>query len=123
MKNADQILSPCRPTICHRGSPLLGFRWTDAGGFERIGPVPGQTAMQASAVSGDGKVVFGYVQRGPLDRIETEASEFHKRVRESYLKLAAAHPERIRMVDGRGSITEVSQRVWDVVSRALEAHA
>ena len=58
-----------------------------------------------------------------LDRIETEASEFHKRVREAYLKLAAAHPERIRIVDGRGSIREVSERVWDVVSRALEAHA
>ena len=58
-----------------------------------------------------------------LDRIETEATEFHKRVREAYLKLAAAHPERIRIVDGRGSISEVSERVWNVVSRALEAHA
>ena len=58
-----------------------------------------------------------------LDRIETEAGEFHRRVRDEYLKLAAAHPERIRIVDGRGSIADVSERVWDVVSRELESHA
>src|SRR5688572_20498100 len=54
------------------GSSLVGFRWTEAGGFERIGPVPDQVATLATAVSGDGVAVYGYVQRGPLTRAETE---------------------------------------------------
>jgi dTMP kinase len=37
--------------------------------------------------------------------------EFHRRVRESYLDLARAHPQRIRLVDAAGSIEEVHQRV------------
>jgi len=57
-----------------------------------------------------------------LDRIETEASEFHSRVRDAYLKLAAANPQRIKIVDGRGSISEVSERVWQVVE-PLISHA
>ena len=50
-----------------------------------------------------------------LDRIETEANGFHSRVRDAYLKLAAATPQRIRIVDGRGTISEVSERVWKTV--------
>jgi dTMP kinase len=57
-----------------------------------------------------------------LDRIETEASEFHSRVRDAYLRLAAGNPQRIKIVDGRGSISEVSERVWQVVE-PLISHA
>jgi len=35
----------------------------------------------------------------PFDRLETEKEEFHTRVRESYLRLAAAEPERFLVVD------------------------
>jgi uncharacterized membrane protein len=44
-------------------SPLIGFRWTEAEGSERIGPVPGATLMQAYTVSGDGNVIFGDRER------------------------------------------------------------
>lgn len=54
-----------------------------------------------------------------LDRIETEASGFHSRVRDSYLKLAAADPRRIKIVDGRGTISEVSERVWKTVGPVM----
>jgi dTMP kinase len=53
------------------------------------------------------------------DRIEEQAAGFHRRVREVYLRLAAEEPDRIRVVEGRGSISEVAERVWAVVEPAL----
>lgn len=53
------------------------------------------------------------------DRLDEEATSFHERVRAAYLRLAAEHPDRIRVVDGRGSINEVQERIWSVVSPAL----
>lgn len=41
------------------------------------------------------------------DRFESERSEFHARVRAAYLRRAAAHPMRIRVVDGSRSLEEV----------------
>jgi dTMP kinase len=49
------------------------------------------------------------------NRFEQEEMEFHRRVRESYLDLARAHPQRIRHVDAAGSIEEVHQRVLAVL--------
>ncbi|MFD6053597.1 dTMP kinase [Agromyces sp. NPDC060279] len=37
--------------------------------------------------------------RTRYDRLEAEASEFHRRVREAYLQIAAAEPERVVVVD------------------------
>lgn len=55
------------------------------------------------------------------DRIEGEGRDFHRRVRESYLRLAAEHPGRIRVVNGVGSILEVAERIRSVVA-PLMAH-
>lgn len=52
---------------------------------------------------------------GSRDRMEEEAAAFHDRVREGYLKLARRHPERIRIVDGRGGRDDVAKQVWRVV--------
>ncbi len=41
------------------------------------------------------------------DRFESERGEFHARVRAAYLRRAAAHPMRIRVVDGSRSLEEV----------------
>ena len=49
------------------------------------------------------------------DRIEQEAVEFHQQVRSIYLKLAAESRERIKIVDGNGTVEEVAERVWNVV--------
>lgn len=61
-------------------------------------------------------------QRGPEDeltRFETGADHdqaFHERVRDGYLAMAAAEPERWRVVDASGTPDEVAERVWEVVS-------
>ena len=53
------------------------------------------------------------------NRFEQEEMEFHRRVRETYLALAQAHPQRIRVLDATGSIEEVQQRVLAVLKTAF----
>jgi dTMP kinase len=55
----------------------------------------------------------------PATRIEEQTAEFHTRVRDAYLDLAATRTERIRLVDGLGTREEVAERIWAFVSRAL----
>ena len=38
--------------------------------------------------------------RGNRDRLDSEGLEFHRRVREGFLRLAAQHPDRFRVIDG-----------------------
>jgi dTMP kinase len=54
------------------------------------------------------------------DRLEQESVSFHQRVRDGYCALAAAAPERIRVVDGSGAADTVQSRVWAHVLAFLE---
>jgi dTMP kinase len=49
-------------------------------------------------------------------RMDDQSKEFHRRVRDAYLEIAAAEPGRIRIVDGRGDPDVVASRVWEVVA-------
>ncbi|HET9663147.1 MAG TPA: dTMP kinase [Burkholderiales bacterium] len=51
----------------------------------------------------------------PPDRFEQEQEAFHKRVREAYLRRAREHPARIRIVDARGSVSEVQGRLEELI--------
>ena len=53
------------------------------------------------------------------DRMDEEAVEFHRQVRSIYLKLAAEYPERIKIVDGNGTVEEVAERIWNVVKEKV----
>jgi dTMP kinase len=50
------------------------------------------------------------------DRIEKRGLEFQRQVRDGYLRYAAIEP-RARIVDARGPIEEVAERVWREVQR------
>ena len=50
------------------------------------------------------------------DRMDEQADEFHVRVREEYLRLAAASNGRIQVVEGDGSPEQIAERVWDIVA-------
>lgn len=54
------------------------------------------------------------------DRLETEDAEFHTRVREAYLEIAAREPSRVRIIDATGSIEETHARVLEVVMPFLK---
>ena len=55
------------------------------------------------------------------DRLDSEDPAFHARVRDAYLRMAAAEPERFRLIDATGSINETHERVVDVVMQFLES--
>ncbi len=53
-------------------------------------------------------------------RIEDESLDFHDRVYEGYRELARAEPERWHVVDASRPVEEVSESIWEAVSRRLE---
>ena len=57
-----------------------------------------------------------------IDRIEGAGADFHTRVREGYLEMAAADPDRWIVVDAGGTVDEVAARVDAAVDAWLAAH-
>ena len=55
------------------------------------------------------------------DRFEVEARAFHERVREGYLRLAAAEPQRFAVIGADRDIDAVATDVWRVVEGLLSA--
>ncbi|MDD5591582.1 MAG: dTMP kinase [Dehalococcoidales bacterium] len=53
------------------------------------------------------------------DRFEQEEIAFHNRIREGYLKLANAEPERWLIVDATRSKEKIAGAIWQRVSRLL----
>jgi dTMP kinase len=51
------------------------------------------------------------------DRFESEGVEFQRKVAEAYDRIAAAEPERVRVVDATGSVKAVHKRVMEEVGR------
>ncbi len=58
-------------------------------------------------------------RRGPPDRFETEKARFFQRVRDGYLKIAAAEPERIVVVDADRPQDAVTQAVQMLIRERL----
>jgi dTMP kinase len=57
----------------------------------------------------------------PFDRLEAEKSEFHERVREAYLALAAAEPERFLVLDAALPAEQLARAVRERVAARLDA--
>ncbi len=52
-------------------------------------------------------------------RFESKGLEFHQRLREGFLRIVEAHPERCVLIDAVGSLDEVEARVWRAVQDRL----
>jgi len=57
----------------------------------------------------------------PSDRLELEAENFHARVRDAYLQIAAAEPARVRIIDASLSVEEIHAHVLDIVVPFIES--
>lgn len=55
------------------------------------------------------------------DRLDAEDAEFHTRVRNAYLRIAAAEPDRFRVINTRGPVEETHARVKEIVVSFLES--
>ena len=62
----------------------------------------------------------GLARRGKrLDRFESEALSFHRRVREGYRQMAAEEPDRWLVIDAALPRREISQIIWKRVKELL----
>jgi dTMP kinase len=52
-------------------------------------------------------------------RFESKGLEFHRRLRDGFLSVAAQHPERCRLIDATGEPDAVSERVWRAIEPIL----
>jgi dTMP kinase len=57
---------------------------------------------------------------GAQDRLDAENAAFYTRVRDAYLRIAAAEPERVRVVEAAGSVEEIHSHVMRLVMPFLE---
>ncbi|MDT5293604.1 MAG: dTMP kinase [Acidobacteriota bacterium] len=55
------------------------------------------------------------------DRLDAEDAAFHKRVRDAYLRIAAAEPERVHVIDAAGSVQETQAQVMRLVIPFIES--
>ena len=60
-------------------------------------------------------------RRGAADRLESEELSFYERVRQAYLELADAHPERFVVIDASGDLGAVQAAIVAAVD-AMESH-
>lgn len=67
----------------------------------------------------DVPVEFGLERQMDKNRFEAESIEFHNKVREGFLTLAEAEPERWSVIDAIGGIDEVSVRIFAAIQTRL----
>lgn len=74
--------------------------------------VPVEIGMQRAAV-----------RRGSdaPDKFEAEDVKFHQQLREAYLQIAAAEPERCVLIDAAADATTVAENIWAAVNDRLVA--
>ncbi|MCA1635987.1 MAG: dTMP kinase [Acidobacteria bacterium] len=55
------------------------------------------------------------------DRLDSEDAAFHTRVRDAYLRIAAAEPTRVHVIEAGGSVQETQSQVMKFVLPCIEA--
>jgi dTMP kinase len=58
---------------------------------------------------------------GKQDRLDAEDAAFYTRVRDAYLRIANAEPERVHLIDAGGSVEETHTQVMRIVMPFIEA--
>jgi dTMP kinase len=60
--------------------------------------------------------------RGGEMRFESKGLEFHQRLRESFLAIARAEPDRCALIEATGAMDAVEAAIWAVVEARLAVH-
>ncbi|MDB5424879.1 MAG: tmk [Phenylobacterium sp.] len=61
-----------------------------------------------------------HARAGAEMRFESKGVAFHERLREAFLAIARAEPQRCAVIDARGSLDEVEAQVWTAVESRLD---
>jgi dTMP kinase len=59
--------------------------------------------------------------KAPRDRLDIENSDFHTRVRDAYLQIALAEPDRVKLIDSSGPVERTHERVKEVIIPYLQS--
>lgn len=129
-QNVEEIILPA----IEEGAIVLSDRFTDSSmayqGFARGLGEDAVRALERIACRGlvpDLTLLFDIdpetslararerMQGSEESRFEETAAEFHGRVREAYLKMAAREPGRFRVIDGCADVETVARAVWEAV--------
>jgi dTMP kinase len=62
----------------------------------------------------DAEVALARATIGGADRMEQEDINFHVRVHQGYLNIAADNPERVVPIDASGTIDEIADTIWQI---------
>ena len=57
----------------------------------------------------------------PRDRLDIEHADFHSRVRDAYLQIALAEPDRVKLIDSSGPVERTQERVRQVIVPFLQS--
>jgi dTMP kinase len=63
-----------------------------------------------------------HARAGSEMRFESKGLAFHERLREGFLAIARAEPDRCAIVDAKGTLDEVETEVWAAVESRLAVH-
>ena len=55
------------------------------------------------------------------DRLDIEKDDFHARVRDAYLQIAHAEPERVKLIDTSGPVEHTQQRLKEIIIPFLQS--
>lgn len=124
-QNVDEIIRPA----LERGAVVVSDRFTDSTlAYQGIARGLGEDLVrQLDAIACRGLNpdltlcldidLATSARRAPKrDRLENEPDEFRAKVRDAYHRLAAAEPERFRLIDASGPPDAVAELVWKEVS-------
>ncbi|MGC5628240.1 dTMP kinase [Georgenia sp. Z1344] len=129
---AHHVASLVRPAL-ERGAVVVTDRFVDSsvayqGAARDLGPgeVRDLSAWATGGLTPDLTIlldvdptVAAARRGGEPDRLERAGDAFHLRVREEFLRIAAAEPDRVVVVDAAGTPDEVHARVRVAVERVL----
>ncbi|HEX6650584.1 MAG TPA: dTMP kinase [Pyrinomonadaceae bacterium] len=59
--------------------------------------------------------------KAPRDRLDIENADFHTRVRDAYLQIALAEPERVKLIDTSGPVEQTHDRVKEIIVPYLQS--
>jgi len=131
-QNIREVILPA----LERGAVVLADRFTDStlayqGGGRGLGEAAvrqlhriacGELAPELTLLLDvDPETSLGRARdRGRQNRMDAQAAEFYRRVRDAYLAMAAAEPGRFRVIDGRPEPEIVARAVWEAVRPLVE---
>ena len=135
---AQHVRKVVRPAI-EKGAVLISDRYADATrayqgagrGFSRElideiiqlateGLVPDLTVLFDVTIEESIMRTTRRSAKNKRDRLDIEKEDFHSRVREEYLRIARAEPDRVKVIDASGTVDETQQCLRDIVVPFLQ---